>query len=103
MVTETIALLPRPLPNEFRNQIAWSTIHAYPNLFHITTPINVEHFYALLSSHPNQPLVTSVCKGLYEGFWPWANTENVRAPLITNNVALQKIKNPAHLHFIHEQ
>ncbi|KAF8235287.1 hypothetical protein L208DRAFT_1105112, partial [Tricholoma matsutake] len=50
------------------------TIHAYPDLFCITTPVNVECFHALLSSHPNWLLVVSICQGLQEGFWPWAKT-----------------------------
>ncbi len=29
----------------------------------------------MLSSHPNQPFVKSVCEGLREGFWPWADTQ----------------------------
>ena len=102
-ITETIAPLPGPPLNELRNQTAWSTICFYPHLFCITTPINVECFHTLLSSHPNPPLVSSVCQGLYEGFWPWAKTENVWAPIITDNVTLQKIKDPAHLCFIREQ
>ena len=97
-VTETMAPLPRPPINKLKNWTAWSTIHSYPHLFHITTPINVKHFCALLSLHPNQPLVTSVCQGLYEGFWPCTKTEDIWAPLITDNATLQKIKDPAHLH-----
>jgi hypothetical protein len=57
----------------------------------------------LLSPHPNRPLVTSVCQGLQEGFWPWARTEHVHPPSIVDNASLQKIKNPEHLSFIHEQ
>ncbi|KAF8235944.1 hypothetical protein L208DRAFT_1220951, partial [Tricholoma matsutake] len=95
--------LPGPPLNKLRNQTTWSTIHTYPHLFRITTPINIECFHILLSLHTNQPLVSSVCQGLYDGFWPCTKTENVQAPLITNNATLQKIKDPAHLHFIHEQ
>jgi hypothetical protein len=29
---------------------------------------------ALLSDHPNPLFVASVCLGLQEGFWPWADT-----------------------------
>ena len=27
----------------------------------------------LLTSHPNQALVRSVCRSFHEGFWPFAN------------------------------
>ncbi|KAF8231658.1 hypothetical protein L208DRAFT_1040160, partial [Tricholoma matsutake] len=67
------------------------------------TPVNVEHFHALLSSQLNQPLVASVCQGLQEGFWPWGKTEHAHPPSIVDNASLQKIKNPEHLAFIHKQ
>ncbi|KAF8802660.1 hypothetical protein BYT27DRAFT_7029613, partial [Phlegmacium glaucopus] len=62
--------------NELINATSWNTINAYPHLFRITTPIHVDHFQSLLSTHPNQPLVESVCRGLRVGFWPWAVTSN---------------------------
>ena len=34
----------------------------------------------VLKSHPNQPLVVSVCCGLCEGFWPWADTQSGEYP-----------------------
>jgi len=43
-------------------------------LFKIITPINVDRFEELLSDHPNPLFVHSVCDGLREGFWPWADT-----------------------------
>ena len=45
-----------------------------PSLFQIVTPINVDLFHNLLSNHPNPQFVDSVCAGLREGFWPWADT-----------------------------
>ena len=54
--------------SKFDNVKALDTIHSHPDLFTITTPINVDHFESLLSSHPNQPFVQSVCRGLREGF-----------------------------------
>jgi hypothetical protein len=67
-----------PLPsipiNERNNPITSDTIHLNPTLFCIITPINIDRFESLLSTHPNQPFVKSVCKGLREGFWPWADT-----------------------------
>jgi len=50
------------------------TIRENPNLFKIVTPVNIDHFENLLKSHPNHPFVTSVCRGLWEGFWPWVDT-----------------------------
>lgn len=72
--TETADPLPSPPPSEFLNSEALSTIQAHPELFQISTPIDVNCFESLLSSHPNQPFVRSVCKGLREGFWPYADT-----------------------------
>ena len=72
--TETAAPLPRPPPREFDNTEAMQTIAANPHLFLVSTPINVDRFEALLSEHPNQPFVHSVCIGLREGFWPFADT-----------------------------
>lgn len=75
--TETAEPLPRPPPSEFNNVTAMSTIANYPHLFRVSTPINVDHFETLLSlsGHPNLPFVRSVCQGLREGFWPWADTQ----------------------------
>ena len=66
--TELAEPLPSPPASEFDNVEALDTIHSHPDLFAITTPINVDHFESLLSSHPNQPFVQSVCRGLREGF-----------------------------------
>jgi hypothetical protein len=51
-----------------------TTIAKHPDLFKVVTPINVEVFAHLLGDHPNQPFVRSVCDGLRNGFWPWADT-----------------------------
>ena len=83
--TETAEPLPSPPDAEFNNLEALSTIQTYPHLFRITTPINVDRFQSLLSSHPNQPLVLSVCRGLREGFWPFANTHYGEWPLTWDN------------------
>lgn len=97
--------LPVPCPpcNELDNQVTLATINSYPHLFRITMPVKVKRFNQLLSSHPNQPLVRSVCEGLEEGFWPWAVTEHSSAPVIVDNASLQKVKDPKHLQFIQEQ
>lgn len=69
----------KPLPDmpatEQENQIVLKTIADRPDLFKIITPINVDRFEELLRTHPNQPFVNSVCQGLRESFWPWADTK----------------------------
>jgi hypothetical protein len=52
------------------------TIKNNMELFKIVTPINVDFFQRLLQNHPNRPFVDSVCRGLREGFWPWADTHH---------------------------
>ncbi|KAF8811736.1 hypothetical protein BYT27DRAFT_7276106 [Phlegmacium glaucopus] len=66
--------LPRPPLSETLNPIVRKTLADHPDLFQIVTPINVDVFERLLANHPNQPFVHSVCLGLREGFWPWADT-----------------------------
>ncbi|KAG2046443.1 hypothetical protein BDR06DRAFT_899221 [Suillus hirtellus] len=46
------------------------TVKKHPHLFKIVTPINVNHFQDLLTDHPNQAFVKSVCHALREGSWP---------------------------------
>jgi hypothetical protein len=101
--SETAPPMPEPPANELFNGEKWSVIRTHPHLFHITTPIHVDRFRELLSTHPNRPLVESMARGLKVGFWPWATTENSQAPSIVNNAKLQKIKDPTHLQFINEQ
>ena len=55
-----------------------------PDLFKIITPIWVDVFEGYLASHPNQEFVKSVCKGLHEGFWPWAVIPSPSYP-VTND------------------
>ena len=63
---------PLPLPslpaNELSNSVALTTIHSNPHLFKIITPIDVDSLECLLTSHPNNPFVQSVCQGFHEGF-----------------------------------
>lgn len=87
-----------PVPfNELRNHTALTTIRDNPALFVVSTPINIPAFRTLLSSHPNQSLVQSVCRGLEFGFWPWANTDGVILPDTFDDV--YPLRNPAHLLF----
>src|SRR5258708_36895081 len=52
-----------------------NTIHSYPHLFPIITPVDVDRFELLLHNHPNTALISSVCHGLRSGFWPFAIME----------------------------
>jgi hypothetical protein len=83
--TETAAPMPCPPGCEFLNQGALDTIQRHPSLFKVSIPIKVDVFEALLVDYPNQPFVHSVCTGLCEGFWPFANTHPEKCPLIHDN------------------
>jgi hypothetical protein len=80
--TESARPLPRPPLSETDNPIVLATIRSNPELFNVATPINVDVFEALLTTHPNQPFVRSVCLGLREGFWPWADTLREDLPVV---------------------
>ena len=102
-VTKTIPPVPGPPLDELRNVAKWSVINKQSHLLCITTPVNVDSFCSLLATHPNRPLVESMCKGLRCGFWPWAVTQNSGTPSIMDNTTLQKIRNPEHLQFMEKQ
>ena len=74
-LSETLRPLPRPPLSELENQVTTHTINHYSHLFNVSTPINVNRFEQLLQTHPNQPLVQSVCEGLRFGFWPFAEPD----------------------------
>lgn len=74
-LSESLRPLPSPPLSELSNATALATIHDNPQLFRIVSPIDVDRFESLLSSHPNRPLVESVCRGLREGFWPFADPD----------------------------
>ncbi|KAF8808055.1 hypothetical protein BYT27DRAFT_7057860, partial [Phlegmacium glaucopus] len=95
--------VPRPPYNEIHNSLAWGTINKHPHLFQITMPIHIDRLRLLSNTHPNQPFVESICEGLTNGFWPWAVTQGSNAPLIVDNAALQRVKNPLDLAFMQEQ
>jgi hypothetical protein len=64
--------VPHPPSSIVDDLVVHSTITALPNIFKIVTPIKVDSLWNLLTSHPNQPFVNSICKALSLGFWPWA-------------------------------
>jgi hypothetical protein len=100
--TEFEPPVPSPPSNELSNNVALKTIHDNPHLFKIVTPINVDIFQSYLAHHPNQPFVQSVCRGLREGFWPWANTDFSEWPITYDN-SYREIKNETHRVFLIEQ
>jgi hypothetical protein len=58
------------------NLSAYTAIDNNPELFKIVTPINVDLFESYLINHPNRAYVNSVCRGLRDGFWPWATHDD---------------------------
>ena len=82
--TLTAEPLEGPPQSELDDENVKKTIRENPHLFKIITPIQVDVFEAYLSTHPNQPFVQSVCKGLREGFWPWARTPCAGYPTIND-------------------
>ena len=100
--TESASPLPSPPLKEMENSIVVKTISENPLLFKIITPINVDCFEFLLQDHPNQLFVASVCHGLREGFWPWADTLKEGYP-ITHDASLPTPKNPVEASFLHAQ
>ena len=73
-----------------------------PELFQVSTPIKVDVFEALLKDHPNPAFVKSVCTGLREGFWPWADTLSGGFP-VTHDETRPMSSNPEHANFIRDQ
>ncbi|SJL14225.1 uncharacterized protein ARMOST_17681 [Armillaria ostoyae] len=100
--TETLPPMPGPPTNELNNHLALRTIKLHPALFDIVTPINITCFRELLVSHPNHELVSSVCRGLETGFWPWADTSNPEYPT-TNDNSFRPLRNQTHADFIRSQ
>ena len=59
-------------------------------------------FEALLKDHPNPLFVKSVCDGLREGFWPWADTLKEGYP-DTHDESRPMPSNEEHAAFIRAQ
>ena len=100
--SETAIPLPQPPQSALEDPVVTNTIHNNPHLFSIVTPINVEVFEAYLSRHPNRPFVESICCGLREGFWPWANTHIAGYPT-THNESRQDPVDPIKSSFLATQ
>jgi len=100
--TETAQPLPRPPLEELQNKVVAKTIRENPDLFKIVTPINIDVFESYLLDYPNQPFVRSVCQGLREGFWPWADTLKEGYPA-THDESQPTPSNPARAAFLTSQ
>jgi hypothetical protein len=100
--TESARPLPRPSLAEITNPVTRKTITDHPSLFQVRTPINVDVFEYLLRGHPNPSFVKSVCTGLREGFWPWADTLNGLFP-VTHDASRAMPSDQRHASFIREQ
>ncbi|TFY71099.1 hypothetical protein EVG20_g1905 [Dentipellis fragilis] len=98
----TASPLPGPPLNEFMNTAAQDTLNKHPDLFKIVTPINVDKFENMLRTHPNQPFVASVCRGLREGFWPSADMSNPDYPSTWDNSKCS-LASDQHRVFVEEQ
>jgi len=66
------------------------------------TPIKVDRLESLLHNHPNHDFVQSVCRGLREGFWPWAKTDCFDRPVTFDN-SRRPLRDESHHNFIREQ
>jgi len=86
--TEIVAPLPNVPNSELLNPVPNSTISSHPHLFKIVMPIKVDRFEQLLQTHPNRPLVESVCRGLREGFWPFATFDDTAPDTWDNSARL---------------
>ncbi|KAJ6471578.1 hypothetical protein C8R47DRAFT_1324901 [Mycena vitilis] len=84
--TETDPPFPGVPVEAFSNKELVHTVIHNPHLFKTSTPIDVAQFEQLLSTHPNSLLVSSFCKGLREGFWPWST------PIASHPITLDNSK-----------
>jgi hypothetical protein len=94
--------LPAPPQDELQDQIVSDTITQHPHLFAIITPVKVDRLEELLVSHPNRPLINSICRGFREGFWPWADTCKPGYPT-TWDYSARLVHDSAHRQFLHDQ
>ncbi|KAJ6463625.1 hypothetical protein C8R47DRAFT_992587 [Mycena vitilis] len=88
LATESDPPLPGVPVEAFTNTALVHTVTHNPHLFKTATPIAVARFEKLLETHPNRALVSSFCKGLREGFWPWSS------PVASHPVTLDGSKPP---------
>nr|VWO96574.1 N/A [Ganoderma boninense] len=65
--------LPDVPPSILNDPTINATLAVRPDLFKIVTPIKSDVFKSLLQDHPNPTFIASVVKGLWFGFWPFAD------------------------------
>ena len=94
--------IPQPSVAESSAVAVCTMLLSHPFLFKVVTPIKVDRFEALLSAHPNQPFVRSVCHALRNGFWPWAETVHEDYPTTSDHPNRPPQSNQ-HLTFIAKQ
>ncbi|KAJ8582929.1 hypothetical protein M405DRAFT_749452 [Rhizopogon salebrosus TDB-379] len=95
--------VPRPPLHEQEGSDASRTIAERPELFRVVTPIDVDRFKHLLEDHPNPAFVSSVCRALREGFWPWADTSDPLYPSVNDNSMLTGARTDEQMQFLGAQ
>jgi hypothetical protein len=70
LATETTPPLPSPPLHLLNDPVIQAALESHKDAIKVDTPFDIDRFKKLLASHPNQPFVDSVVKGLREGFWP---------------------------------
>ena len=75
IATEYAEPLPAPPESLLNDPKIQSTLSHLNRYIKVDTPFNVDRFENLLATHPNQPFVKSVMRGLREGFWPFDEGE----------------------------
>lgn len=78
------------------------TIFSNPNLFCVSTPIDVDHLEFLASGHPNQPFVASVINSFRVSFWPLVLKFPDNYPT-TFDASNDMPSNPSHAEFLRAQ
>jgi len=69
--TETAPPLPSPPAHLLNDPIIRKTLDSLRGYIKVDTPFNINRLETLLFNHPNQPFVSSVIRGLQNGFWPF--------------------------------
>ncbi|KAH9970694.1 hypothetical protein BGW80DRAFT_1327507 [Lactifluus volemus] len=75
VASESAPPLPSPPSSILSDPSTVSALSDHSHLFRVVTPIKIDRFASLLSSHPNRAFVDSVINGLRNGFWPPADDD----------------------------
>ena len=101
LASEVLPPLPLVPDHELRNTSLNNTLTSHSHLFDIVTPIRAGVLESCLNDHPNPAFVSSVCSGLTNGFWPWADTLKIILPYTLD--VTEYTSNPDHLRFAERQ